>query len=288
MDAMDSFQLRILVATVIVALTVAPHAMAADPSGTVIAMVPAVEANGAVGKRRLSVNANIFMGDSIATGAVGEVQIRLADDTKLVLGPRSALFIDEFVLNSAGSADKVALKAVRGAFRFITGNSRKQAYKITTPTATIGIRGTKFDFGIGPDGTTAFAVFEGEMQVCDRRRRRCVVLGGGCSIASVGPSGEPRQPETLEQRQKVIDDFFPFIRNERRLGSGFSVGSTGCETRRARRPASPQALPPVTASLPPDPVVTGSVSGNPGNTKNVGGSGNKFDKNPGNMGNSGN
>ncbi len=188
-------------------------ALAADPSGAVVAVIPAAEANGIVGKRRLRVNADIFMGDSVATGAVGEAQILFADNTRLVVGPRSALLIDKFVINSAGAADKVALTAVRGAFRFITGNGRKQAYKITTPTATIGIRGTEFDFAIEPNGATSIAVFSGEAEFCDRRRRKCVRLSGGCSIASVAPQQDPRLVEAFQQRSELINDLFPFIQS---------------------------------------------------------------------------
>ena len=39
----------------------------------------------------------------------------------------------------------VAIRLTSGAFRFVTGNSEKTAYKITTPLATIGVRGTTLD-----------------------------------------------------------------------------------------------------------------------------------------------
>lgn len=258
-------------------------ARAADPSGTVIAMTPAAVARGAVGERRLSVNASVFMGDSIATSALGEAQILLIDDTKLVVGPRSAVVIDEFVINSSGAAHKVTLNAVRGAFRFITGSGRKQAYRITTPTATIGIRGTKFDFTIDADGSTSIALFEGEAEFCDRRRRNCVQLESGCSIASVAPRQDPRLIESIQQQRDIIDDLFPFIRSQRRLRSEFQIASaSNCEIRRARLPSQTEQPinAPVVANIPPnpdpDPVITGSIPGNPGNDKAVGGSGDKF------------
>ncbi|HEY5081755.1 MAG TPA: FecR domain-containing protein [Bauldia sp.] len=37
---------------------------------------------------------------------------------------------------------------VRGAFRFLTGGSPKDAYSINTPMATIAVRGTEFDLDV--------------------------------------------------------------------------------------------------------------------------------------------
>ena len=229
---MDRLHLGVAVSAMVVAVALTPGAMAAEATGIVISMTPSAVANGAVGERRLSVNAPIFLGDSIATSAVGEALLWLRDQTKLVVGPRSVLLIDEFVFNSTGRADKVTLNAVRGALRFITGNARKQAYTIKSPTATIGIRGTKFDFTAALDGTSYVAPFEGEVIVCDRRRRHCAALGSGlgsgCSLASVGPDGEAKRVP-IEQRQRIIDEYFPFIRDQpRRPPSGFHVDTSAC------------------------------------------------------------
>ena len=51
------------------------------------------------------------------------------------------MVIDAFVFNNDNTARQVSISAVRGAFRFIAGKSSKDAYSITTPTATIGVRG---------------------------------------------------------------------------------------------------------------------------------------------------
>ena len=51
------------------------------------------------------------------------------------------MIIAAFVFNNDDTARQVSINAVRGAFRFITGKSSKDAYSITTPTATIGVRG---------------------------------------------------------------------------------------------------------------------------------------------------
>lgn len=113
----------------------------AQPSGVVLAVVQQSEADGETGKRTLAVEAPVFAGDKIITGPVGEAQVRFRDNTRLVVGPNSMMVIDAFVFADDDTARKISINAVRGAFRFISGNSPKDAYSITTPTATIGVRG---------------------------------------------------------------------------------------------------------------------------------------------------
>ena len=106
---------------------------------------------GGAGDRMLIVDGPLYMGDVIRTGPSGQAQITLLDNTKLVVGPNSYMTVDAFVFDSNNQAKKVTLNAVRGAFRFLTGTSRKDAYTIKTPTATIGVRGTEFDFSVAAD-----------------------------------------------------------------------------------------------------------------------------------------
>ena len=122
------------------ALVVAP-VVVAQPSGVVLAVVQQSEIDTATGRRVLVQEAAVFSGDRIITGPGGEAQVKFRDDTRLVVGPNSMMTIDAFVFNDDDTARQISINAVRGAFRFITGNSPKDAYSITTPTATIGVRG---------------------------------------------------------------------------------------------------------------------------------------------------
>ena len=121
------------------AATMAP--VRAEPSGIVIAVVQQSEADGDTGRRVLMQEAAVFSGDRIITGPSGEAQVKFRDDTKLVVGPNSQMIIDAFVFTDDDTARQISINAVKGAFRFISGNSPKDAYTINTPTSTIGIRG---------------------------------------------------------------------------------------------------------------------------------------------------
>ena len=61
-----------------------------------------------------------------------------------------------------------------GAFRFVTGHSEKAAYKITTPLATIGVRGTTLDI-LSERGQTIVNLQVGNALVCTLSFR-CVSL----------------------------------------------------------------------------------------------------------------
>jgi hypothetical protein len=113
----------------------------AQPSGVVLAVVQQSEADGTTGRRILLTEAPVYSGDKIITGPTGEAQVKFRDETKLVVGPNSTMIIDAFVFNDQNTARQISINAVKGAFRFITGKSPKDVYSITTPTATIGVRG---------------------------------------------------------------------------------------------------------------------------------------------------
>jgi hypothetical protein len=122
-------------------MVLAGPAFAQNPSGYAVEVNPLVNATGPGGKRFIELQGAVFMGDQIVAGPVGLAQIKFIDETRLVVGPNSRLTIDTFVFNPDMTARDVTITALVGTFRFIKGNSRRGAYNIRTPTATLGIRG---------------------------------------------------------------------------------------------------------------------------------------------------
>jgi len=91
---------------------------------------------------------DVIRDEVIRTLADSQAKFVLKDDTNLLLGPNSRIKLDKAVFTDEKSAGDIALKMTEGSFRFITGHSLKESYAITTPLATIGIRGTTLDFFI--------------------------------------------------------------------------------------------------------------------------------------------
>lgn len=228
-------------------------AAAPQPSGLVIAVVQSAQVNGQTGQHVLQPEAPVFSGDRIVTGPVGEAQVRFRDNTRLVVGPNSRMIIDAFVFNDDSTARNISINAVQGTFRFITGISRKDAYSITTPTATIGVRGTEFDFNVDLAGATSVAVFKGITRVCDVRKRNCVEQRAGCNISVVEPGSLPRRVVQQAERQQRLQRAFRYVRSQQSLLSEFRVNVSSCAIARADDSGAAPPLLPQGGPPPPPP-----------------------------------
>ena len=94
---------------------------------------------------RIAKGDEIVRNEVVRTAADSDARFVLRDDTNLSLGPGSTLKLDRTVFDDPKAGD-IAIKLTQGVFRFVTGHSEKEAYVISTPLATIGVRGTTLDF----------------------------------------------------------------------------------------------------------------------------------------------
>ncbi len=95
----------------------------------------------------VAVGQPVFPGDRLVTGADGFVGLTLHDDTRLSLGPRSEMVVKEFDFNLSTYVGRVALSILKGTAMVVTGLVAKHSperVNISTPTVTVGIRGTEF------------------------------------------------------------------------------------------------------------------------------------------------
>ena len=92
---------------------------------------------------------NLYEGDTVATDSNSNVQIRMVDEAIVWLRPDSQFKIDKYRSNQHGAArNEAALRLLSGTLRQLTGMIGKSSpsdYKLKTPNAVIGIRGTEFD-----------------------------------------------------------------------------------------------------------------------------------------------
>jgi hypothetical protein len=202
--------------------TFAGTASTAEKIGSVVAVVGGATATGPAGNRRLNEKSDIFEDDKIVVG-VGNVQIILDDKTRLVVGPSSTLVIDQYIRRENNKAEKIALKALRGTYRFISGNSAKSAYKITTAQATIGIRGTAFDFWT--KAKTGAVVLRGRVNLRGKSGGS-VDVKSGCNmgVATTGAA----QILTTAERNKSIRENLPFILDQSTLTRRFQLNVETC------------------------------------------------------------
>ncbi|NRG19645.1 FecR domain-containing protein [Rhizobiales bacterium] len=173
----------------------------------------------------------VTTGDRITTDAAGLVHLVFSDETKLVVGPRSSLLIESYLLRSKSRANNFTIRALGGSFRMFTGKSSKKAYKIKTPTATIGVRGTTFDLSVQRNGATRVVLFDGAATVCGNNGR-CEVLNRPCAMAEASPRRNVRLLEDERTKVARVRRDFPFIVSQRPLQRGFRVSLRGCPDQR--------------------------------------------------------
>jgi hypothetical protein len=114
---------------------------------------------------QINVGDGVLRDETVRTGSDSAARLVMADSTNLSLGPHATLKLDRSVFNDEHSYRDIAIRLTSGAFRFVTGHSEKTAYKITTPLATIGVRGTILDI-LSQRGSSTVVLQEGAASVC--------------------------------------------------------------------------------------------------------------------------
>jgi hypothetical protein len=158
--------LRGLVAVFAVIALVGQPFVALAATAEVVGVLPMAELDDAGTKTTLVVGTDVQIGQTVVTGPVGQVELIFSDGTKLVVGPSSSLLIEDYLLRTDGSAGKLAVSMLSGTFRFFTGTMPKSSYELTTPSGTIGIRGTIIEVFVNYAGNALIALLEGAIDLC--------------------------------------------------------------------------------------------------------------------------
>lgn len=136
---------------------------------------------------KISVGSSVYRNQRIRTRSNSMAQFRFKDNTRLAVGANSSIVLDNAVF-SGGAKEKLILKAARGAFRFASGKLRKRAYKLVTPSSTLGIRGTLFELFVGRRGETILTLLNGSLTACTARGA-CRTIKDPCDCLRIDPSG---------------------------------------------------------------------------------------------------
>ncbi len=147
----------------------------------------------------LAAGAEVFAGDSLQTAADGHVYLKMRDGGFLVLRPDSRAVIDDYRFDAARPAEaSVRLRLDSGVMRTITGDGLKGAkdrFRLNTPLAAIGVRGTDFTTYADAEATRV-SVVEGGVVVAP--------LGNGCAAAGLGPCTGERALELQAGRPGLV------------------------------------------------------------------------------------
>jgi len=185
------------------ALAMAGAAVAAAATQPVVAeatlVIGVAHVAGSDGLRRtVDRGSEVRVGDRIETEAGGHVHLRFVDGARVSVRPSSRLAIEDYTHSVAGGAGAIKFRLEEGVVRSITGEwgeSSRERFRLNTPLAAIGIKGTDFVARAAQDKTTA-SVFLGSIVFSP--------LDAQCA-ASVGPCLNGREALlTQDMRGQVL------------------------------------------------------------------------------------
>jgi hypothetical protein len=120
--------------------------MAAERIGLVKTYQPVATAMRQGAEIKLEVGTEIFEGDTIMTDSGGAVGIIFTDGAVLTLGPSGKLIVEDFLFEPAHPHVSFISRVVKGSVAFVSGAIGRispSSVQFITPTATLGLRGTK-------------------------------------------------------------------------------------------------------------------------------------------------
>jgi hypothetical protein len=178
------------------ALMICAAAFAADKAGTVTHLSGPLFAKKADGSTRaLSINSVVEQGDTLITEKRTYARIKFTDEGEMVLRPGTQFKVSSYQFDHAApEKDKAVFNLVKGGIRSITGRIGKRgdqgSYRMETPTAVAGVRGTTYECricagncGAIPDGLYLF-VLEGMINVSNTAGSQDVKAGQYVYVSS--------------------------------------------------------------------------------------------------------
>ncbi len=145
MDRWNTVSKPLIAGFLAMAMTMPAFANKAGRVSFAIGEVTAINAAGDA--RRLMRGAALFSGDTINTGK-GRAQLKFTDGGRISLSPKSEFKIEEYRFNGKqDGTERGFFSFLKGGLRALTGlvgKRNRSNYRVRTPVATIGIRGTWF------------------------------------------------------------------------------------------------------------------------------------------------
>ncbi len=201
--------------------TAAGGADRGEPAGhveTLRGAVVAVHSDG--GRVTLAVGDAVFQGDVLQTGPGAAVGVLLVDETTFSMSENGSIVLDEMIYDPGAGSGSLALSLVQGVFTFVSGQVAKtdpDAMVLSTPIATIGIRGTQVGVDFA-DAETLTVVnmeeadgFVGEVLITTEAGTG--VINRAYQSASVSSSRDDPSVFTMLDASAVVERFQSSLRH---------------------------------------------------------------------------
>jgi hypothetical protein len=204
--------------------------------------------------------AEVRLGDRMETEVGGHVHLRFVDGARVSVRPASRIVIQDYADPSRSGGIRFSLET--GVVRSITGRwgeADKQRFRLNTPVAAIGVKGT--DFVVRADSSvTQASVFAGEIVLSP--------LSSGC-VGSFGPCLNGREKSLAAdagrtmielRRDEAVPQFVPAVDLLSGVKRSAGSGKLASESAASRQPTSAASTTAVAQggdqAAPPLPVVS--------------------------------
>jgi len=251
----------------------------------------------------LKISDAVYRNDVLATGTNAALGVTFDDETTLSLSANARIVVDDFVYEKGAKGNKAVLNVARGTVAFVASLVAKTGdMTITTPTSTLGIRGTTGVVDV-PDNAAAGGAGEakiklypdadgrvGRIEVFSRQGERLGALTQGSSAFAIRPgvggrfAAVPFQipPQEAARDRGVVQRLFAshnigrqMILQRRQL-RGPNLPRQN--QRPNQRPNLQQQNPPGRSGVPQSPNPNLQQKGNPAAPKRGGGLGGRLKK----------
>lgn len=176
----------------------------------------------------------VYVGDQITTSSNGHVHIRFVDDALVSVRPGSQLLIERYDFDpQSPELSAVKFRLEEGITRSISGEAARNArerFRLNTPIAAIGVRGT--DFVVSTDNSSTRAqVYEGTIVLAPYSDVCSVDALGPCLANSLELSGDNLQVAALDGSTPLPRLLPPqSVRNSSRMREEAQAAIAGAES----------------------------------------------------------
>ncbi len=148
-------------------------------------------------ERVLRVGIDIQANERVSTKENDRAHLVFFDGTALTVGPSSTIVIDKYVYDPDRKAGELALSTTKGVFRLVGGAiSKTTDIKVTTPSATIGIRGGIATFEVANGGATKATFLYGDKMTVTGQGQTQIATRNGSQIEA-GSGRPPTAPAVV-------------------------------------------------------------------------------------------
>lgn len=177
--------------------------------------------------RSLQRKSPIYVGDLLKLEGDGKAQVRFRDGALVSLSGGTEIQIDSFSFSetAATTSDQNIITLLKGGFRTLTGAVAKRnrdAHRVNTPVATIGVRGTNYSVAL--DTQLYVGVWDGAVEV--RNEAGALAIGQDQAFSYAVVSSMQQSPQGLVTAPPVLTSTVTLSKAEPTRATGSSPPSS--------------------------------------------------------------